>query len=113
MRSLIALAALVSWIAMGVGAQVYDLTLFHTDPEALSPEVKIHYDQAVEAVDRIDYIAALRQMGMAAEAAPDSPELQAHYITLALRTVRPDRSISPVFGSSITTWKKMPMFCRM
>lgn len=90
MRSLIALAAFTSWMAMGVGAQVYDLTLYHTDTEALSPEAKIHYDQAVEAMDRIDYIAAVRQMGLAAEAAPDSPEMQSHFITLALRTVRPD-----------------------
>jgi len=90
MRTLIALAAFTLWMAMGAGAQVYDLRLHHTDPEALSPEAKMHYDQAVAALDRIDYIAAVRQMGMAAELAPDSPEIQSHFITLALRTVRPD-----------------------
>lgn len=90
MRTLLALGAMLMALVPISWGQVYDLTLYHTDPEALSPEARIHYDQAVESVDRIDYIAAVRQMGMAAEAAPDSPEIQSHFITLALRTVRPD-----------------------
>lgn len=90
MRFPLALGALILALVPLSWAQVYDLTLYHTDPETLSPEARIHHDSAVEALNRIDYVTAVREMGLAAEAAPDSAEMQSHFITLALRTVRPD-----------------------
>jgi hypothetical protein len=86
----IALIGVLAALTPAIWAQDYDLTLHHTEINDLPAPSRSAYEAAVSSLNHADIIGAVNSMAEAARLAPDAPEIQIHFVTLARRNLRAD-----------------------